>query len=40
VIDFAPYNDSCTIAAIYNGNNNVEQATGCEVELPTISIAT
>ena len=40
VIDFVPYNDSCIIAAIYNGNNNVEQATGCEVELPTISIAT
>ena len=39
VISFSPYNDSCTIAAIYNGNNWVPQATWCELVAPEILVA-
>lgn len=39
VLPFDPYNRSCTIAAIYNGNNWVPQATWCELVAPEILVA-
>ncbi len=36
IIDFTPFTDSCTIAAIYNGNNSVLQATWCQLIAPEV----
>ena len=36
IINFASFTDSCTIAAIYNGNNSVPQATWCQLIAPEV----